>query len=210
MSRFSRRGRHAAERWVLPGRVGRRCRALRGRTVTSCADGSALKAAINARSHPRSLSQCDREEHDDDDRHDLEGPTTTGCVAADNRKSMRLFCTRLPYMIDGRCLSNDKSLSSSFQEDGSRHVLYTVYSRAYSISTLYTVYSPRTLCHGLVWYTALYTVYSGIQRYTAVYSIQPYSGIQYTAYTPSLRPHASCGLPRRPPHPVRVGCGRSV
>ena len=68
-----------------------------------------LKAAINARSHPRSLSQCDREEHDDDDRHDLEGPTTAGCVAADNRKSMRLLFTRLPYMIDGPCLSNDKS-----------------------------------------------------------------------------------------------------
>ena len=142
--------------------------------MTSCADGSALKAAINARSHPRSLSQCDREEYDDDDRHDLEGPTITGCVAADNRKSMRLFCTRLPYMIDGRCLSNDKSLSSSFQEDGSRHVLYTVYSRAYSISTLYngiqrTHTVPRScMVYSTVYRIQRYTVYS----HTAVYSIQ--------------------------------------
>ena len=131
------------------------------------------------------MSQCDREEHDDDDRHDLEGPTTAGCVAADNRKSMRLFCTSLPYMIDGRCLSNDKSLSSSFQEDGSRHVLYTVYSRAYSISTLYNgIQLPRTVSRPCMVYSAVYR----IQRYTAVYSIQPYSGIQYTAYPPSLSP----------------------
>ena len=84
-------------------------------------------------------------------------------------------------MIDGRCLSNDKSLSSSFQEDGSRHVLYTVYSRAYSISTLYNgIQLPRTVSRPCMVYSAVYR----IQRYTAVYSGIQYTAIQrYTVYS---------------------------
>ena len=46
--------------------------------MTSCADGSALICAVRARSHPRSLSQCDLEEPDGDDRIDLEGLVVGG------------------------------------------------------------------------------------------------------------------------------------